>query len=136
MIFVDTCAIIARHLEGDQYHAIAFPLWQELVEGNHRLITSNLVVNETMNYMIKRAGSSFAVNVGRSLYASRRLSIVRTAGDDETRALHLLNQKGEPGYSFTDCVSMVLMGKHDIGEVFTFDDHFRQAGYKVVPETR
>jgi hypothetical protein len=33
----------------------------------------------------------------------------------------------------TDCVSFALMRRHDLNRAFTFDRHFADAGFEVVP---
>lgn len=45
----------------------------------------------------------------------------------------LLQKYADQGVSFTDCVSFVLMQKGDIRRVFSFDRHFRIAGFEVEP---
>jgi len=35
--------------------------------------------------------------------------------------------------SFTDCVCFALMRAHNIQRVFTFDRHFRLAGFESIP---
>jgi predicted nucleic acid-binding protein len=35
--------------------------------------------------------------------------------------------------SFTDCVSFILMRRHRLARAFTFDRHFGDAGFGVMP---
>ncbi len=35
--------------------------------------------------------------------------------------------------SFTDCVSFSLMRRHGLNRAFTFDRHFADAGFELVP---
>lgn len=39
----------------------------------------------------------------------------------------------DKGYSFTDCVSFLVMGDFGTDMAFTFDKHFVQSGFKKVP---
>ena len=52
MIFVDTSAILARHLKKDQNHAAATAYWAKLAGASQNLITSNFVLDETASAMI------------------------------------------------------------------------------------
>ncbi|MEM2936733.1 MAG: hypothetical protein QW231_06120 [Candidatus Bathyarchaeia archaeon] len=36
-------------------------------------------------------------------------------------------------WSFTDCTSFTVMKRHGLAAAFTFDEHYRQAGFKVLP---
>ena len=46
----------------------------------------------------------------------------------------MMRQYQDKGWSFTDCVSRVIMQRLDIRTAFAFDDHFRQFGtVTVVP---
>lgn len=39
----------------------------------------------------------------------------------------------DKSYSFTDCLSFLVMERLGIQQVLTFDKHFIQAGFKVLP---
>jgi uncharacterized protein len=48
-------------------------------------------------------------------------------------ALERFEERQDKGYSLTDCLSMVVMETHGIGEILTTDAHFRQAGFRLIP---
>ncbi|MEN8162982.1 MAG: VapC toxin family PIN domain ribonuclease, partial [Acidobacteriota bacterium] len=54
---------------------------------------------------------------------------------DEMRAIDLLEQFADEPFSFTECLSFAVMKHSGISRAFTFDNHFRVAGFGVWPGT-
>jgi uncharacterized protein len=135
MIFVDTGAFLARHLPRDQHHELARDAWRQLEELREGLVTSNLVINELVTLLTRWSSAEDAATRGRSLYASRVLEIWRPDEDVELTALGLVSKFGDQRISFTDAVSFALMRRRGVRRAFTFDHHFRLAGFEVWPET-
>ena len=130
MIFIDTGAFLARYIARDQYHARATKAWARI--GNEA-VTSNFVLNETFTLLGRWAGYAFAADRARAIMASDALTILRPADDDEHAALDLFEKYADQRVSFTDCLSFTLMQRHGIERAFTFDRHFRTAGFKPWP---
>ena len=133
MIFIDTGAFVARHVARDQYHSTAVNAWQKLAAGDRRCFTTNHVLDETLTLLARRAGNQFAAERARALFASHELTIIRPDRDDERRAVELLEQFNDQPFSFTDCLSFAVMKHSGIPRAFTFDNHFRVAGFEVWP---
>lgn len=133
MIFVDSGAFIARHLAKDQHHKVASRVWMDIGRAGERCLTSNFVVDEALTLIGRRAGRRFAASVGRQIYASRVLELLRPGADDEIAALARLEKLHDQDVSFTDCVSFVLMERRKVRRAFTFDHHFQIAGFEMVP---
>jgi predicted nucleic acid-binding protein len=134
MIFVDTGAFVARHLPRDQYHSVAIAAWRELERGTERCVTTNHVVDETVTLLARWAGSRFSAGRGRALLSSHQLEIVRPEADLETDAIGWLERFEYQALSYTDCLSFAVMKKAGITRAFTFDGHFRIAGFATWPE--
>ena len=134
MIFIDTGAFLARYVAHDQYHSTAVNAWGELAAGSQRCFTTNHVLDETLTLLARRAGNQFAADRARALFASRELTTIRTSRDDEMRAVDLLEQFADQPFSFTNCLSFAVMKHSGISRAFTFDKHFRVAGFEVWPE--
>ncbi|RLE27855.1 MAG: VapC toxin family PIN domain ribonuclease [Acidobacteria bacterium] len=133
MIFIDTGAFVARYVARDQYHSIAVTAWGKLAAGSQRCFTTNHILDETLTLLARRAGNHFAAERARSLFTSNELTIIRTGRDDEMRAVDLLEQFADQPFSFTDCLSYAVMKHSGISMAFTFDNHFRVAGFEVWP---
>ncbi len=52
---------------------------------------------------------------------------------EELQAIELFEKYADQKVSFTDCISFVLMKKAGLNKAFTFDRHFRLAGFRCWP---
>jgi predicted nucleic acid-binding protein len=134
VIFIDTGAFIARSIARDAHHRAATEAWREISTTKERCCTSSFVLDETLTLLGRRAGYGFAAREGQRLYASTQLVILRPEQKDEEKALQLFRKSADQKVSFTDCVSFVLMRGQRIRRAFSFDQHFRAAGFDVWPE--
>ena len=133
MIFIDTGALVARYVPRDEHHGSAKRRWLEVERDRVRCFTSNSVLDETFTLLGRRASYAFAAERARSLLASTALTILRPDAADELKAVDLFSKFADQKVSFTDCVSFALMRRHDLNRAFTFDRHFADAGFEVVP---
>jgi len=129
MNFVDTGPFLARYLRKDQHHRQAVRLWPTL---EPPVYTSNHVLAELAKLLARRAGYLFAVDCITDIYASPTFRILVSTRDDETGALTWMRRLADQNIGFTDCVSFTLMRRHRIRTAFTFDRHFRTAGFEVL----
>ena len=60
--------------------------------------------------------------------------LVRVRHSDETRAIQILGQYSDKGFSFNDALSFTVMERLGIGTAFTFDRHFAQYGLTVLQQ--
>lgn len=133
MIFVDTGAFLGRHLAQDQHHADATRFWEEIRRADERCLTSSFVIDEAATLIGRRAGHRFAADVLRKLYASHAITLIRPDAEDELAAFGRFEKFHDQDVSFTDCVSFILMERRKVRRAFTFDHHFRIAGFEIVP---
>ena len=105
------------------YHADALPL-----------LTTSLILVETVSLLTKRRGKSLAFQVGTELLASSRLKIIHVDERLQREAWALFGSSKDKDWDLVDCVSFTVMRRHDLLEVFGFDRHFTQAGFRLVPE--
>lgn len=133
MIFVDTGAFLARHLGRDQHHQRAVEAWRRLGMEPARPATSSFVLSETFTLLGRWAGYAFAAKRARALLRSDLLRVLRPGEQDELDAVELFEKYADQQVSFTDCISFSLMRRHGIERAFTFDRHFRLAGFRLWP---
>jgi predicted nucleic acid-binding protein len=97
------------------------------------LVTTSYVFDEVVTYLKSRRQHERACRVGNLLLTS---PIVRLFYVDEElfeQGWKMLQQHDDKTYSLTDCISFVLMRQMGIRTAFTFDHHFRQAGFETEP---
>jgi uncharacterized protein len=133
VIFVDTGAFVARYIRQDGHHRRARRAWAEVEKSRTRAFTSSFVLDETFTLLGRRSTYAFAADRARALLSSAALTILRPDVDDETAAVELFAKFADQQVSFTDCVSFVLMRRHRLERAFTFDRHFADAGFELMP---
>jgi len=134
VIFIDTGAFVARYLKRDQHYQAALAAWHELLESGEPCFTSNLVLSETLTILARRTTCEFAATRARHIYSSSFLHILRPEANDEIAAIQILEKYSDQRIGFCDCVSFTLMHRLGISNAFTFDNHFRIAGFETFPQ--
>jgi predicted nucleic acid-binding protein len=129
-LFVDTSAWFALANRADPDHESAR---ETLDSFPGRLVTSSYVFDETVTLCLYRLGHGVAMRLGEKLRSGDLADVVRVTIADETEAWTLFRQRADKDYSFTDCISFVLMRRMGISRAAAFDDDFRREGFSVSP---
>lgn len=127
----DTWFFVAYVHRRDPDHDRAQRMWRTI--DHSRLVTHDAVLAEYLTFF-SEFGPAMRENVSRSV---RNLSLLHVEVVPQDRqlflkALALYEQRPDKGYSFADCMSMVVMRERGIDHVLTNDHHFRQEGFTVV----
>ena len=131
MIFVDTGAWFAAFVLNDPDH-LAADAW--LATNAEPLITTDYVIDELLTLLKMRGEYQRALRLGASLFAGAIARLVWVVPDDVQEAWTIFQRYQDKGWSFTDCVSRVIMQRLTIQTAFAFDEDFRQFGtVTVVP---
>jgi predicted nucleic acid-binding protein len=131
MIFVDTSAFLAIVKVDDIHHQSAKQQWITLLDSNEILYTNNYIVLESISIIQKRSG----IKVLQKLQ-SNFLSLVRIDWINEERhsdALKSVLEANRRKLSLVDCAAFQSMRRLGIETAFTFDKHFSEEGFKIVP---
>ncbi len=126
--FIDTSYLLALELKNDQNHLAALTHWRRASRSLPALITTSYVFDEVVTFFNSRGHHAKAVEVG-----STSVSLVPV---DETlfrAAWTYFRQHPDKTYSFTDCVSFIVLSELRIETAFAFDKHFVQAGFRTEP---
>jgi len=81
----------------------------------------------------QRCGINVAVSFRNDLETSTLLRILWVERDVESGGWKIFKTHKDKGYSFTDCTSFALMETQAIRNAFTFDRHFAQYGFNILP---
>ena len=134
-IFIDTSALIAYYNADDKHHEEAVEVMGKIERGNiplTRFYITDYIFDETMTFMecVLRS-HRLAMDVGEALLSSPFTTMLRI---DEEAFQDAWRRFAEmKGVSFTDCSSFAVMERLGITHAFTFDRHFREAGFKTLP---
>jgi predicted nucleic acid-binding protein len=134
-VFLDTSALIAYYNEDDSLHDTAEQAMEKFLSGETPLtkfFTSDYVFDEAVTVIECVLGRhDLAIEVGDALRASSRTMMLHV--DQATIEESWKLFKGMKEVSFTDCTSFVLMRTLGVQTAFTFDRHFKKAGFKTIP---
>lgn len=132
-IFIDTSAFIALYLIGDDFHQKAVSFLKSL-KGKATFATSNFVLDEVYTLLRSKKGRKVSIEFAEFLVQNAEVvKLRRISLEDEKDAFEYFKKFDFSGLSFTDCTSFALMKRFGIKEVFTFDRHFAQANFTVIP---
>ena len=128
-VFVDTAGFLALWDAGDEHHHRAVQLQEQFARRNRRFVTTEYVVDETVTLLLVRHSHAAAADF---LETVERSEALRLEWIDSTRfhsASVSFRKHSDKEWSFTDCVSFVVMRELRIRDTFTTNRHFRQAGF-------
>lgn len=131
VIFVDTSALYALSCGEDRHYAEAVRMWEQLLRDGHDMITNNYVLVESMALFQNRFGLD---KVQKFLEKLLPFLQVEWLNEEEHRAAvdHLLSANRRH-LSLVDCSAVETMRRLGIETAFTFDEHFGEDGFKVIP---
>ncbi|MEW5938822.1 MAG: PIN domain-containing protein [Chloroflexota bacterium] len=130
-IFVDTSAFLALVNANEDVHQSAVDAWDDALASGAAFVTSNYVVVESVALIQNRLGIHPAQQLSEELLP---LIEVHWIGEEQHgEALDHVIAANRRNLSLVDCSSFSTMRRLDIHTVFTFDDHFREQGFRVIP---
>lgn len=97
------------------------------------LLTTDYVIDETLTLLRARGHPARAIEFGRLMFEEDWATIHFVDERDIRAAWEVFLRFDDKAWSFTDCISKVVMGRVGITQAFAFDHHFRQFGTVVVP---
>jgi predicted nucleic acid-binding protein len=131
-VFADAGHWIALFNPRDQLHDKAVVAAQ--ITQGRLIVTSQMVLTEFLNHYAS-FGEPFrqrAVQVVRSLQADANVEVIVQTVEQFEAALTLYAQRQDKAWGFTDCASFVIMQERGITEALAHDEHFSQAGFRLL----
>lgn len=131
MIFVDTSAWYASVVPDDPNHVAAGAF---LARNSQPLITTDWIVDETLTLLRMRREHTRAATLGAQFFEGTVATLLFASREQVLQARAVFRDYSDKEWSFTDCLSKVVIAEHAIPLAFAFDHHFRQfASVIVVP---
>lgn len=129
-IFVDADAFVAIANKEDPNHKIAVRIAKLLDEHRASLITSGFAFGEAVTVISQKVGLNEAVQAGLDI--SQGVAVIDTSSEHRERALQRFAMQTTKNARFTDVVNMVLMDELKTDTIFSFDEHYKKSGYKLL----
>lgn len=130
-LFVDTSACYAALDADDAHHKTAARLWRDCFRSEHLLVTSNYVLLETCALLQRWLG----LDAVRAFHHDF-LPLLTVEWVDEQRhraGVGAVLTAARKRLSLVDCISFQLMRERGLREVFSFDQHFAEQGFILMP---
>ena len=131
-LFVDTWGWLTLRDKGERRHADIAPVFQSFQQPEHRIYTSDFVLDETFTLLFRRLPFAAARESMELLVASLEEGSLASIPINGLRfkAAQVLRIRyhDKPAISFTDLTSMAVMQELNISKILTEDGHFAQVG--------
>jgi predicted nucleic acid-binding protein len=131
-VFVDTGAWYALTDISDRRHRKAIDIYPKLLKSYQQLVTTNLVIAETYILIRRSLGHKPAISFLDNIAASPRIIKIYSENLLEQKAEHILKKYQDQDFSYTDALSFAVMTHYDIVKAFSFDHHFKIAGFTLI----
>jgi len=136
LVFVDSSALKANYDSGDDYHAKAGELMRKIAARETEVtsfVTTDYVLDEAVTLTRFAHSHAMAVELAKATLVSKFVNMVYCDEELFSEGMEVFARHSDKEWSLTDCVSFAAMKKYDVRTAFTFDAHFKQAGFATVP---
>ena len=133
MVFADSSGFIAAFDPRDGAHAKAAAAWRQIAKARERLVTTQLVLAETVTYLRRRGGWERSRLAGAAILESPHIEVVGLDAEQLAATWREFVRNPDPKLSLCDAASFIVMRDRNVRRAFTLDRHFRQAGFEIVP---
>ena len=130
-IFLDTFGLYAVFDKDDSNHSVAAASWSEWLRNGETLLTNNYVLLETLALLQHRLGIAAVRAFHENVTPVLHIEWISTARNEA--AVEAMLAASRRKLSVVDCASFQTMRHHGLRAVFTFDQHFREQGFQVLP---
>lgn len=130
-IFVDTSALYALISTQDQESRLAVKAWEGTLERKDVLYTNNYVLVECFALIQSRLGLQFVRALQTNIVPFLQFDWL-----GEQQHLSSVNDvftANRRHVSLVDCSCFESMRRLGIEKAFTFDEHFQEQGFQVIP---
>jgi predicted nucleic acid-binding protein len=131
--FLDTSYILALEIKNEDAHQKAIQNWATLAISKPQLVTTTYIFDEVITFLNTRNLHHKAIEVGHQLLESPDIELVEINKILFFQGWQYFQKHQDKSYSFTDCLSFIVMQNREILSALTLDRHFYQAGFEIFP---
>lgn len=132
-VFVDTSGWYALIDRRDDEHVRTGSFVREWLRSGGRLVSSDYVLDESFTLARARSGPRAAFQLMDLLERTAAVDLEWVGSERFDRAAAMFRRYDDQAFSFTDCTSFVVMRELELTKALTSDEHFRIAGFELVP---
>ncbi len=130
--FIDTSGFYALLVQGDRWHSRAVAVLADAARRRSRFVTTDYVLDEAATLLKARGHGRLLAAFFEAIDSSAALTVEWTTSERFGEARALCLRHADKAWSFTDCLSFVLMRALGLENALTSDAHFAQAGFRVL----
>ncbi|MBI5585110.1 MAG: PIN domain-containing protein [Deltaproteobacteria bacterium] len=130
-MFIDTSAFYALLDRTDESHLKAGREWNRILDADYTLVATNYVLVETLALLQSRIGLEAVRRFQEDVFPLLSLEFVTPKMQRLGTSALLASSRRR--LSLVDCISFEVMRETGIRKVFTFDPHFIEQGFEVLP---
>ncbi len=128
-LFLDTGGFFSIFATDCPHHDKAIEFMQNAARARRPTVTTDYVIQETATLFVARRKPRLVPVFFESIEQSFSLDIHWMTPEDFSTAQSFMLKHNEQPFSFTDCVSFVLMRELGLAEALATDTHFLTAGF-------
>jgi len=128
-LFIDSGGFYALVSPGSETHERAVAIMQAAARERRRAVTTDYIIDETATLLRARGLTQLLAEFFRLAEESQALTLEWTSPDRFAAARQFMLKHLDQEFSFTDCVSFVVMKEFRLTDALATDNHFRIAGF-------
>ena len=130
--FVDTSGFYSLLVHKDRMHATATDYMALAARDQGRFVTTDYVLDEAVTLLKARGHGELIALLFDAIDNSAAMRIEWTTSERFDEARLFCVRHSDKAWSFTDCISFLVMQSLGLTAALTSDRHFAQAGFQVL----
>jgi predicted nucleic acid-binding protein len=128
--FIDSSAFIALNHAADQNYELAYRIASQM--NGYQFILSEAVITETYNILRYRLGYHYGNRFLQAVLNDLEYEIADVTPSMRFEVSLLLEKYNDHKISYCDALSVIIMRKKKITDIFAFDHHFELMGVRLI----
>lgn len=130
--FIDTSGFYSLLVRRDRMHARAAEFMADAARVRGRFVTTDYVIDETITLLKARGHGELVGPLFEAIDTSAAMRVEWTTSERFQEATTFCLRHSDKAWSFTDCVSFVVMQSLGLTRALTSAHHFEQVGFQVL----